>query len=276
MADLKQESSAMEEKSLYSIFRFDEGPNRYTLYTFTNVNLTNTPQKQPPRSVAILHMPRDKFPIGMGFVVLGSKLYCIGGRIQEGDDKVNSKKEGDHKLNSRRVYVVDLSTIDKTCSEENKSPFVRIKLMREGKCYPYVFTLNGKIYVMDGGRNIDSLECLYKGKRNFEVFDPKVGKWTVLPSYQPPNDTPAVFLSHTVVLGHRVLFRSAVDSSRCKLCSFDLENQKWVYEEIRGGWGWGYRVEKDEEIKDYISAWNDILDGTGPGITMIDLFLVTQ
>ncbi|OMO93292.1 Kelch repeat type 1 [Corchorus olitorius] len=262
MADLKQqEPSAMEEKSLYSIFRFDEGPIHYTLYIFTNLNLTNTPQKHPPRSIAILHMPRDEFPIGMGFVALGSKLYCIGGRFQKGD----------HKSNSNRVYVVDLNTIDKTCSEENKSPFVRIQDMHKGKCYPYVFTLNEKIYVMGGGRNIDSLVCFYKGKRNFEVFDPKVGEWTVLPSFRLPNDTPAVFLSHTVVLGHRVLFRCEVDSasSFSYNCSFDLENQKWAYESIQRGY-WG--VKEDEGIKDYISAWNDILDGTqaGPGVTVND------
>ncbi|OMO93288.1 Kelch repeat type 1 [Corchorus olitorius] len=74
-------------------------------------------------------MPRDEFPIGMGFVALGSKLYCIGGRLQNGKKKV----KGDKELNSKKVYVLDFTNIYKTCFKKNKkkSPFVRLPDMHE-------------------------------------------------------------------------------------------------------------------------------------------------
>ncbi|OMO93287.1 hypothetical protein COLO4_16987 [Corchorus olitorius] len=113
MADLEQQS--MEPKSLYMIIRPDEtpNPNRFTLYKITNVNLSHDEPKQPPRATAILQFPCHTFCPGMGFVALGSKLYCIGGL--------------DH---SAKVYGVDLNTIE-TCYKENRSPFVRVADMHK-------------------------------------------------------------------------------------------------------------------------------------------------
>ncbi|OMO93291.1 Kelch repeat type 1 [Corchorus olitorius] len=118
MADLDQQQlSAMEPKSLYTIFRFNEGPIRYALCKITNVNLSHDEPNQPPRATAILQFPSLEFPPGMGFVALGSKLYCIGGQVN-----VNSI--------SKKVYVVDLNTVE-TCYKENRSPFVQVVDMHE-------------------------------------------------------------------------------------------------------------------------------------------------
>ncbi|OMO93286.1 hypothetical protein COLO4_16986 [Corchorus olitorius] len=101
----------MEPKFVYAMFRFEKGENRYTLYKITNVNLSHDEPKQPPRATAVIQFPYRKFPAGMGFLALGSKLYCIGGE-------------------EKKVYVVDLDTIE-TCFKENRSPFVRVANMHE-------------------------------------------------------------------------------------------------------------------------------------------------
>ncbi|XVF13649.1 hypothetical protein REPUB_Repub08aG0226000 [Reevesia pubescens] len=252
MADLElQQLSSMgkKSKSMYMVFRFDEGPILYTLYSFTNINLSHTPQKQSPRSNSILHMSRDKFPSGMGFIALGSKLYCIGGQFQRGSE--------DNTFSSKKVYVVDVDTIE-TCYKENSSPFVEIPDMHEGKSYPYVFEVHGKVYVLDGNIDIGNKikqDRTDKGKLSFEVFDPKVGEWTVLPEYDYNNFLNSFIKGHAM-LGDRVFFW---DQSRTnfyfRLSSFDVKNKKWFYEKK-------YRKNKDEDkviIKDYISVWNEAL-----------------
>ncbi|WRX17998.1 hypothetical protein QQP08_010485 [Theobroma cacao] len=244
MADLEQQrTSSMGQKSMYMVFCFDEGPIRYTLYSFTNINLTHTPRKQSPRSIAMLQMSSDKFPPGMGFVALGSKLYCIGGQLQKGEQKFSSKK----------VFVLDLNTIE-TCHKEKRSPLVEeVADMHEGKCYPYVFEMQGKIYVLDGYRNIDAAEGLAIG--SFEVFDPDVGQWGVLPKYYQGDLSEYIrsFVFGHAAVGDRVFFRSDCIDCRCRLSSFDTKNRQWFYDN-RCCW---VSDEEKKEMPGYISAWND-------------------
>ncbi|XVF11066.1 hypothetical protein REPUB_Repub07fG0237500 [Reevesia pubescens] len=253
MADLKQQQlSSMPQKSMYMVYRFDEGPILYTVYSFTNINFSHTPQKQSPSPIALINMRRNKVPPGMGFVALGSQLYCIGGQFQNGKN-INTK------FSSKKVYVVDLSTLE-TCCKEKKPVFVEVPDMHEGKSYPYVFEVHGKNYVLDGCRNIDVNEtkdsARVASEINFEVFDPKVGEWTVLPKYDN-TDTTCIgsLISGHAIVGDRVFFWYQYEvSARFKLSSFDLKNREWFYEKKSYYW----RSREDKVIRDYISAWNDI------------------
>ncbi|XVF13648.1 hypothetical protein REPUB_Repub08aG0225900 [Reevesia pubescens] len=132
--------------------------------------------------------------------------------------------------------------------------------MHEGKSYPYVFEVHGKIYVLDGYRNIDIgrkiIEKDIKAKRklSFKVFDPKVGEWTVLPEYGYINFLNSLIKGHDI-LGDRIFFWYQSINSDFRLSSLDVKNRKWFYEKRddrdRKRDRWGTRKNKDQDRWSY-------------------------
>ncbi|XP_052195762.1 F-box/kelch-repeat protein SKIP6 [Diospyros lotus] len=111
----------------------------------TNPNKPRTPSLLPS-------IPSQ--PIGSAFAVLGSKIYVIGGAINENP--------------SNCVWIFDCR-------------FNRWELgppMRVGREFAAAGTVNGKIYVM-GGCLVDN----WSRSMNWaEVFDPVTGTWSAVPS----------------------------------------------------------------------------------------------
>ncbi|XAR73291.1 hypothetical protein NMG60_11007211 [Bertholletia excelsa] len=98
--------------------------------------------------------PISSQPIGSAYAVLGSKIYVIGGAINE--------------IPSNCMWVFD-------CRFNKWEMGPR---MRVGREFAAAGTVNGKIYVM-GGCQVDNWA---RSVNWAEVFDPVSGSWTAVPS----------------------------------------------------------------------------------------------
>ena len=169
-----------------------------------------------PTPNPILQLKRLEYPEDMCCVQLGSKFYFFGGKYVEFDHPyVDQDVHRKYQHVKRFTYPLDLYIFDPTTKKLiNGTP------MNTGKAYPLAFVIDHKIYVLGStfamlGRS--SLKLLSKKKtpkpyiKNdiethvlFEVYDPVVDKWTVLPNQPPIRDSNTEWSWHSIV-GTKVL-----------------------------------------------------------------------
>ncbi|RWR94361.1 hypothetical protein CKAN_02364800 [Cinnamomum micranthum f. kanehirae] len=155
-----------------------------------------------------------RVPIGMACIVVGSKIYMVGGeKAQKGSTLYEPDEE--NWLNSD-VYFFDHT---KPESEDRLVP-VRdgdsavVGRLNGPKTLPMGFTLEGKFYVLSTRPFLGSLPELIPPV--FEVFDPTlpIPSWKILP-YQPKSAVMDYF-----AWGHKVLTFPG-------LLIFNAKDEKW-------------------------------------------------
>ena len=174
-----------ERYKLYILFSHGYSPVMYTLYE-VDIPLHPPPSKavqddkiRNPRPLSpFLQLKTGKYADEMCCVQLGSMLYFLGGENLDIDDPYideDVKKE---------LAVRDLFPKDVYCFElANHHNYRQLKAstaMNCGKASPLAFVADEKIYVI-GCSRWDSDETF----AYFEMFDPKVDNWIILPNPPP-------------------------------------------------------------------------------------------
>ncbi|XXG82222.1 hypothetical protein AAC387_Pa10g0214 [Persea americana] len=135
-----------------------------------------------------------RVPIGMGCMVVGYKIYMVGGENTK-EGSMLLERDGKNWLNSDNVYG-----FDPTKSED------RLVLVRDGavpslnapKTCPLVVTLEGKFYLLSTKPclgcltgTVDPLDRTIEHRPIFEGFDPTlpIPSWKILPDYLPYTTT---------------------------------------------------------------------------------------
>ena len=162
----------------------------------------------------------------MSCVQLGSKLYLFGGEFNINDPfmdehvKNKLKKEKERDCYPRDVYIFDLNTHN-TADKSLDELLVHGTPMNSGKPSPHAFVADEKIYVVGSrpwiGLDHEIFHC-------FEVYDPVIDKWNILPN--PPARNVTTWVRH-VVVGSKVLLVAAQRGRPCLYC-FDLHANQWT------------------------------------------------
>ena len=155
-----------------------------------------------PKSLSpILQLKTGKYADGMCCVQLGSILYFLGGEMNIDnpyidEDVKKELKNAELDVLPKVVYIFDLA-IDRSV-KDNDNLFTSTP-MNYGKASPLAFVADEKIYVI--GSTIWDLEV--NRIPYFEMFDPKVDKWSVL-------ENPLEINVNTIWVGHAVMGRKAL------------------------------------------------------------------
>ncbi|KAJ8623463.1 hypothetical protein MRB53_031992 [Persea americana] len=164
----------------------------------------------------------DRVPIGMACLVVGSKIYMVGGEKSRDGRMVLFYPEEENWFNTTDVYVFDHT---KSESEDRLVPVrdgdgAALGRLNGPKSRPIVVTLEGKFYVLSTRPFLGSLS--EDTTPVFEVFDPTLPtpSWKVLP--RQPNFPVLDYFAW----GHKLLTMLA--PTRPGFFIFDTEEEKWA------------------------------------------------
>nr|POF05641.1 hypothetical protein CFP56_28882 [Quercus suber] len=165
--------------------------------------------RNPRPLFPILQLKTGKYADEMCCVQLGSMLYFLGGENLDIDDPYideDVKKE---------LAVRDLFPKDVYCFERT--------VMNCGKASPLAFVADEKIYVIGSSRWDSDENFAY-----FEMFDPKVDNWIILPNPPPLiRNVNTIWVGH-VVVGRKALITALLPHETERLYCFDLDTHKWA------------------------------------------------
>ncbi|XP_059644347.1 uncharacterized protein LOC132286095 [Cornus florida] len=155
------------------------------------------PMSSSSLKTPVLSLSKDEYPSGMGFFSVGSKIFMIGGEIYK-DYWTTLNKD---------VYIYDTCT----CVVE-KSPSAG---MQVGKIYPRAMgPLHGKFYVSSHKLS------------DFELYDPQLQSWSLLPRPPVPSADHSRTGFHIVqhaIVDHNIL----ISTSTGHVYVFDSIAQVW-------------------------------------------------
>ena len=230
-----ESQSAAKVNKLYIFFWHECSTVMYSFFEIEVPNPLPPPQnkaaqdaqiKKPTPLFPILQLQTSEFPNLMSCVQLGSKLYLFGGEFNINDPfmdehvKNKLKKEKERDCYPRDVYIFDLNTHN-TADKSLDELLVHGTPMNSGKPSPHAFVADEKIYVVGSrlwiGLDHEIFHC-------FEVYDPVIDKWNILPN--PPARNVTTWVRH-VVVGSKVLLVAAQRGRPCLYC-FDLHANQWT------------------------------------------------
>lgn len=202
-------SSSRSEGPFLYLFNHVMGSNDYILYRIDALeHLDNKPSstntQRPYNLRPLLVFPEPVLPEQCVFAKLGSNFYLFGGQPSFGGKRTQGKD----------VYMMRESDLmDIVPSQRNthgKRYLITSADMHGSKTFATVFVAENKLYV---------LSCL-PSDTQFEVFDPLVGAWSVLPP-QPDGYEGRVIC---YVLVDKIVY---FGMCRGAVLSFHLEKLKW-------------------------------------------------
>ena len=218
-----------ESYKLYFFFWHVFSAVRYSLYEVdVPIPLPPPPSKavqddkiRNPRPLSpILQLKTGKYADDMCCVQLGSMLYFLGGEMKIKNPYIDEdvKKE---------LAVRDLFPKDVYCFElANDHNYRELKAgtaMNSGKASPLAFVADENIYVIGSSRWDSDENFAY-----FEMFDPKVDSWIILPNPPPLiRNVNTIWLGH-VVVGRKALITALLPHETEHLYCFDLDSHKWA------------------------------------------------
>ncbi|KAL7211188.1 hypothetical protein ACSBR2_014127 [Camellia fascicularis] len=159
---------------------------------------------------------------GMGFGVVGSNLYVLGGQRRQKESSRSGTKVK-HATPSPRYSLYDCNPKVFMLDLANSKPNVasQVRDMLSGMASPLIIVVEAKLYVL-AGTPVSMLP-----KHPFEVYDPKTNSWEKLPS--PPFLRPdSKFFQDPQFRAYVVIGNEIHVSTSSSCFTFDTVTKKWT------------------------------------------------